>query len=130
MIIAFILLIALCQFLNARTLRKLTSEEKARVVDAGAGRGVWPLIGIAVIYGVEFLVRRYLGHRPWLTPAFLVTLVMLLAVFFAWEFRRLARLGLPPAYLRSTGMTYLVLVLGLVALYGQQLYHDWVRHQF
>ncbi|MEY2487839.1 MAG: hypothetical protein QOH39_3487 [Verrucomicrobiota bacterium] len=128
-IIALILVIALCQFLNARTLRSLSSDEKALVVDAASGRAAWPLIGIAVIYGVRSLVRHHLGHRPWLTPAFMVTMLVLLAVFFIWEFCRLARLRLPRVYVRRTGLTYLLLFFGIVALFAQQIYHDWVRNQ-
>ena len=129
MTIAIILLIAVCQLLNARSLRRLSVEEKAAVVDAGAGRAAWPLLGIVVLYGLVALVSQRLGHRPWLTPVFMVTLLVLLAVFYIWEFRRLRQRGLPAAYLRNTGLTYSLLFCGLVVLFAQQIYHDWVRHQ-
>ena len=129
MIIAFILLIAVCQLLNARSLRRLSVEEKAAVVDAAAGRGAWPLLGVVVIYGITSIVSLRLGHRPWLTPVFMLTLLILLAGFYIWEFRRLSHAHLPTAYLRNTGLTYMLLFCGLVALFAEQIYHDWVRHQ-
>jgi hypothetical protein len=126
MIIALILLIAGCQLLNARSLRNLTPDEKARILDAQSARGAWPLIGIAVIAGIQMLLSRYVGYPRWLLPSFMTALLVCIFCFTLFELRRLRQIGLPAPYLRSIRLTRFVLFLGLLALFGHMLYRNWV----
>ena len=123
--LVFILLLAASQLLNSRAMVGLTTEHKALVADTWSARGVWPLIAIAVIYGIQSLVSHFIGYPSWLLPIFVVVLLASSVAFTVSDLRRLARLGLPAAYVRTVRITQLLTFGGLLAIFANLLYTTW-----
>jgi hypothetical protein len=123
--LVFILLIAASQLLNSRALAQLTTEHKALVADTGSARSAWPLIAIAVIYGIQALVSHFVGYPSWLIPVFIGALLASTVAFAVSDHRRLVRLGLPPAYLRTARITQFLMLAGLLAIFANLFYTTW-----
>jgi hypothetical protein len=117
-VFAFIVAYFISRLISERALKRLTAEEKARLLDAFSGYRIFNMV---IVLSLLFLViagDRFLPQlRATLWPAFMVLLALVLLTMSSLSYRKLKSVNMPPVYIKSflisTGIQY----LGILCLF-------------
>jgi hypothetical protein len=120
--IIFLLSAAVNRLLVSRSVRSLTVEQKAMLVDILASRRPWFFVGMAAVLAVWAITSANFGHRDWLFVGFLIVLLTLGVPMVIARLRRLSGLGLPHVYVRSAWVGRLPVTVGLVLMLAAMAY--------
>ena len=115
-LILLLLCFAVSRLLLSRSVTSLSVEQKAMLVDASTSKRAWFFVVLAALLAVLAITSANFGHRDWLFVGFIIVLLALWIAMVLVRFRRLSALPLPPAYLRTVGISTLLVGVGL-ALY-------------
>jgi hypothetical protein len=118
----FILVLACTNLLLARGTRQLTAEQKVRLAENSSSSTGWLLVAIAVVCGLEALFTHFTGYSREMLLAFMAIIFLLAFGFSVFQQRRLARLDLPVAFLRTNLIGMLLNNLAMLALFASMFY--------
>ncbi|MBC8071152.1 MAG: hypothetical protein IAG13_22695 [Deltaproteobacteria bacterium] len=116
----FIAAVIVSRILQERALRRLSTEEKGRLVEAFSAYRMFALLPLAAIAGLYFAMSQLDA----LTTATMLAIYVPLALGFAvvmqvLVYRKLRKLSVDPAYLRVySGCRLLMLVAFVVLMLG------------
>jgi hypothetical protein len=120
--IVFLLCAAVNRLLIGRSVRALSVEQKAMLVDISASRRPWFFVVLAAVLAVWAIASANFGHRDWLFVAFFILLLILGVPAIIARLLRLSRLGLPQAYVRSAWIGGLLVTAAMVFMLGAMAY--------
>ncbi len=124
-LIVLLLAMIVSRWWDRRALGVLTVEQKARVVDASSKGNIWPLACLAV--GLAIFSWGLPGRIPLpyvfdFLAAYVLTLLLVSAAAAAANVIRLARSGVPRAYIRSVASGAILFFVALLLLIGAVIY--------
>lgn len=120
--VIFLLCAAVNRLLISQSVRSLSVEQKAMLVDISASRRPWFFVGMAVVVAIWAITSANFGHRDWLFLAFFILLLVLVVPMIIVRLLRLSRLGLPHVYVRSAWVGGLLVTAGMVLMLGAMAY--------
>jgi len=100
------------RLVRERALKRLSMEEKARLLDAFSGYRTYFMSAAVCLPLLYFIaLKLWPSTRPLLTPIFFISFGLLLVTMSWLSFRKLKELNLPTDYIRgfliSSGLQYL-----------------------
>ena len=124
-LIVFLLAISGCQLWTRRSLRFLSVEQKALVLDSWSQSNIWLPVCLAVFAGISFWlpspsVPAY--YRLGVLASYALVPFLLSVAASMSTLIRLSRLSLPPSYLRHVRIRAIVFHVALLLLIGAFIY--------
>lgn len=117
-VFAFIVTYIISRVINERALKRLTTEEKAKLLDAFSGYRTYNMVIVLSLFFLVLAGDRFLPQlRSKLWPSFMGLLAALLITISSLSYRKLKNLDMPAAYIKSfllsTGFQY----IGILCLF-------------
>jgi hypothetical protein len=117
-VFAFIVAYFISRVIGERALKRLTTEEKAGLLDAFSGYRIFNMV---IVFSLLFLViagDRFLPQlRATLWPAFMVLLALVLVTMSSLSYRKLKNLNMPADYIKSFLLSTGIQYLGILCLF-------------
>lgn len=121
-IIGFIVFIAayvIGRLVGERGLKKLTEEERGRLLGGFSKYRVFSLLGVIVLVVIHYSFRALApDSRAAGLPFFVVALVFYLLLSSLYSYRKLKSLGMPDAYINNFLLSTLIQYAGIFVFFG------------
>lgn len=127
LIICGLLICVVGHLILKRSERALSSEQRAVVINASVSNGHWFLIGLLALVVSYAIVAQYIEDGRWLLTGFFGIMLLLGIALRIAHFRRLARTGLPSAYLQSNRFDIWLYTFGITVAFAAMLFREWTR---
>ena len=115
---AFIVAYFISRVISERALKRLTTEEKAKLLDAFSGYRIFNMVIVLSLFFLVLAGDRFLPQlRTKLWPAFMVLLALVLVTMSSLSYRKLKNLNMPAAYIKSFLLSTGVQYIGLLCLF-------------
>lgn len=102
---------------SERALKRLSVEEKARLLDAFAGQRTYTIVVILGLFALFMLSDRLVTHPNLiLAPAFVLLLIATMITLSVLSYRKLKSLGMPQDYIKSFWLSTLIQYIGIALL--------------
>lgn len=112
----FITAFVAARIVHERALRKLSTEEKGRLVEAFASHRLVALLPMAAMAAMYFAMASF-GLSPAIFLTVYIPAVLVFAAFsHAYVFRKLREIGCNPAFVRQFGVSRAIALVGFAMM--------------
>ena len=117
-LVLFISAYIISRIISESSLRKLSIEQKAILLDAFSSYRIYSLIGVFVIV-VSYLLASYFlwQYDRFVTPFFFGLIILVLIFNSIFAYNKLRTLDLPGGYLRTFWLSAVIQYIGVIFLF-------------
>jgi hypothetical protein len=117
--IVFFCAYVISRVINENNLKKLNSEEKARLIDAFSNYRIYSLVTVVVVVIVFFIGNSAFPQFNFiLTAAFFAVLLLTTIVNSIFIHKKLSSLNLPAGYIKTYWLSSLLQYFGVIFLFA------------
>jgi small-conductance mechanosensitive channel len=112
--LVFVAAVIISRVIMERALKPLSSDEKARLVDAFSGQRIYRYVVMFALMIAYFVVTRFAPQLYAISSLiFIIALMVVTTILSAFSYRKLKSLNLPSDYIRSYLISLAIQYMGI-----------------